>query len=711
MVNRCIRHIASLVRKPMILFIAAATTALCMAAVAWADTKPSNKASQPPVDPTQIVAPGPGVSPNQAAANAQIQKARDRLAITSHQPHPGKPTPLAHPDADHAGSGLSARSPVRKPPAPQFNTKVGPNASTDPTQPGLDVSSYQGNVDWAQVRSNGAQFAYSKATEGTSYKNPYFGQQYNGSYNVGMVRGAYHFATPNTSSGPAQADFFVANGGGWSADNHTTPGMVDLEYNPYGSTCYGLNQSQMADWMGSFSNEYHALTGRWPAFYTTTDWWKTCTGNNPGFGANPLWIANWSSSPFPLPNGWSNWTIWQYADSGIYPGDQDSFNGNYNQLVSFANGQAPPPPPPPAPSPPPPAPGSTIASSNQFGMSSQTDVFTVGNDGSVQVSWVTGTGRWSAPMPISPPGTAPSGAHLVASNQFGLDTQTDLFFVANDGSIQVLWVVGDGRWNGPMPVSPPATAPAGANIAASNQFGSGAQTDVFTVGSDGATRVSWVAGSGRWNGPMPITRAGTSPGGAGVAVSNQFGLPTQTDVFSVGSDGANRVSWVVGAGTWGGPMPITPAGTFPAGARLAASNQFGLPSQTDVFAVGGNGASRVSWVEGQGTWGGPMPITPAGSFLAGAPLATSNQFGLPSQTDVFGVGGNGTSRVSWVVGSGTWNGSMPITAGIAPDGSDLSASQQFGIANQTDVFLVGNDGSKHVSWVQGDGSWMGPQGF
>ena len=67
--------------------------------------------------------------------------------------------------------------------------------------PGMDVSSYQGNVAWQTAYNNGARFAYVKATEGTTYTNPYFAQQYNGSYNVGMIRGAYHFAHPNNSSG------------------------------------------------------------------------------------------------------------------------------------------------------------------------------------------------------------------------------------------------------------------------------------------------------------------------------------------------------------------------------------------------------------------------------------------------------------------------------------------------------------------------------
>jgi GH25 family lysozyme M1 (1,4-beta-N-acetylmuramidase) len=206
--------------------------------------------------------------------------------------------------------------------------------------PGMDVSGYQGNVNWSSAWANGAKFAYIKATEGTSYTNPYFAQQYNGSYNVGMIRGSYHFAIPNGGGGAAQADYFVAHGGGWSGDGKTLPGMLDIEYNPYsGGECYGLSASSMVSWIGAFINEYKAKTGRWATIYTTTDWWSTCTGNYSGFWANdPLFIARYASSVGTLPSGAPFWTFWQYADSGTFPGDQDYFNGAFDRLQALANG-------------------------------------------------------------------------------------------------------------------------------------------------------------------------------------------------------------------------------------------------------------------------------------------------------------------------------------------------------------------------------------
>jgi len=94
--------------------------------------------------------------------------------------------------------------------------------------------------------------------------------------------------------------------------------------------------------------------------------------------------------------------------------------------------------------------------------------------------------------------------------------------------------------------------------------------------------------------------------------------------------------------------------------KLAASNQFGIPDQTDVFVVDNNGVLNVAWVNGGGNWNGPVGISPAGLFSPGAAVAASNQFGIPDQTDVFVVDNNGVLNVAWVNGGGNWNGPIPI---------------------------------------------------
>ncbi|MBM7173418.1 lysozyme [Streptomyces sp. G44] len=204
---------------------------------------------------------------------------------------------------------------------------------------GVDVSSHQGNVAWSTLWNSGVKWAYVKATEGTYYENPYFAQQYNGSYNVGMIRGAYHFATPDTASGASQANYFASNGGGWSRDGRTLPGALDIEWNPYGAACYGKSQSAMVSWIRDFLTTYKARTGRDAVIYTATSWWKQCTGNYSGFGAsNPLWIARYDTTPGELPAGWGFHTMWQYTSSGPTVGDHNKFNGAYDRVQALANG-------------------------------------------------------------------------------------------------------------------------------------------------------------------------------------------------------------------------------------------------------------------------------------------------------------------------------------------------------------------------------------
>lgn len=214
-----------------------------------------------------------------------------------------------------------------------------PPASVLASVEGVDVSGHQGNVAWSTLWNSGVRFAYVKATESTSYTNPYFAQQYNGSYNIGMIRGAYHFATPNTSSGAAQANYFVDHGGGWSKDGKTLPGALDMEYNPYGDTCYGLSATGLVNWMKDWFATYKARTGRDAVIYTSTSWWKQCTGNYAGFGAtNPLWVPRYGSSVGELPAGWGFHTIWQYTSTGPTVGDHNLFNGAFDRLQALANG-------------------------------------------------------------------------------------------------------------------------------------------------------------------------------------------------------------------------------------------------------------------------------------------------------------------------------------------------------------------------------------
>ncbi|MFI1972989.1 lysozyme [Streptomyces cinnamoneus] len=234
-----------------------------------------------------------------------------------------------HPERDWMGSTLRHH---------EGEKAVPPTAGVSSVD-GVDVSSHNGNVSWSTLWNSGNRFAYTKATEGTSYTNPYFAQQYNGAYKAGMIRGAYHFALPGNSGGAAQANYFVNHGGGWSSDGRTLPGVLDMEYNPYGSTCYDMSAGELVDWVADFFATYRSRTGRDAVIYTSTTWWKKCTGNYAGFGRyNPLWVPSYGSSSGELPAGWDFYTFWQYTDTGPVVGDHNRFNGSSARLKALAYG-------------------------------------------------------------------------------------------------------------------------------------------------------------------------------------------------------------------------------------------------------------------------------------------------------------------------------------------------------------------------------------
>jgi GH25 family lysozyme M1 (1,4-beta-N-acetylmuramidase) len=269
----------------------------------------------------------PAGAGSRAGAVWAVTVSGQRVLVTKPKfiPTPLHPEKITHPGADSMGAVTAAHT-------------LGRQTTVQVTQlPGIDVSSYQGNINWAAVAPY-IDFSYAKATEATNYTNPYFYNQYEGPYNQGLIRGAYHFAIPDNSSGQAQADFFIKHGGGWSSDGKTLPGALDIEFNPYGPECYRLTPSQMVSWLKNFVNEYAFKEHAYPVIYTNTNWWISCTGNYGGFGTkDPLWIANYSASGGgPLPNGWGFYTFWQYSSSGSLPGDQDVFNGAYSRLKALA---------------------------------------------------------------------------------------------------------------------------------------------------------------------------------------------------------------------------------------------------------------------------------------------------------------------------------------------------------------------------------------
>ncbi|MEV3931744.1 MULTISPECIES: GH25 family lysozyme [unclassified Streptomyces] len=257
------------------------------------------------------------------------------------QPAPSSSTiPLG---AGYMGIGYTEDGTAFVPDTRQLRPEAeGASAALATQLPGIDVSHYQGTINWASVKSAGIKFAYIKATESTTYTDPRFGANYGNAHARNVIRGAYHFARPNLSGGAAQANYFVAHGGAWSRDNLTLPGMLDLE-----GGCYSKSTSAMRTWILDFYNTYKAKTGRDVVIYTSPSWWNTCTGSWGGMSAkSPLFVAHWTSAASPsIPAGFPYWTFWQYSSTGSVSGisgavDRDRFSGTEARLLALANNTA-----------------------------------------------------------------------------------------------------------------------------------------------------------------------------------------------------------------------------------------------------------------------------------------------------------------------------------------------------------------------------------
>ncbi|WP_406283779.1 GH25 family lysozyme [Streptomyces sp. NBC_00209] len=250
-------------------------------------------------------------------------------------PRHDNPVPLGK---GYMGVGYVQDSKDFKPDTRQLHLGAQPDAGLKANPEGVDVSSWQGGINWSSVRGAGIEFAWMKATEGLTYKDPTFSANYLNAYNAGVIRGAYHYARPDVSGGAAQADFFASNGGAWSRDNLTLPGVLDIE-----GTCYGYSQASMQQWILDFYNQYKARTGRDVVIYTSPSWWNTCTGGWSGMSArSPLWVANWTTGTPSIPAGFPYYTVWQYTSTGGVSGvsgnvDRDRFSGDRSRLLALAN--------------------------------------------------------------------------------------------------------------------------------------------------------------------------------------------------------------------------------------------------------------------------------------------------------------------------------------------------------------------------------------
>ncbi|MBV8759911.1 MAG: hypothetical protein JO257_21655 [Deltaproteobacteria bacterium] len=209
-----------------------------------------------------------------------------------------------------------------------------------PTVKGIDVSYYQGTIDWASVKNAGVQFAFIRVSDGTGFQDPKFDSYWAGSRAQGIVHGAYQFFRPGQDP-IAQADLLLSKiGSHVEADD--LPPVIDVE------AADGLSASQVAAKVHQWIQHVQAAIGRAPIVYTGKYFWQDSVGN-PDETASPLWHAQYTTASCPnIADAWPSWAFWQYTSTGSIAGisggvDVDRWNGDMASLTAFLGNGGPPP--------------------------------------------------------------------------------------------------------------------------------------------------------------------------------------------------------------------------------------------------------------------------------------------------------------------------------------------------------------------------------
>lgn len=198
---------------------------------------------------------------------------------------------------------------------------------------GIDVSSYQPAVDWTVVQAN-KSFAFIKATEALSFVDSHYADHIEGADAAGLMFGAYHFFRPEIDA-IAQATHFLDVVSTSPLGLPTLPLVLDVEINSH-----GLQPGAVIDGVAAWVDYVTAQTKRRPMVYTMPGFWNTLPAGHFDCSKAYLWVAHFGVMRPLIPNGWSDWTFWQYTDKGGAQGvgpnmDLDVFNGTANDLATM----------------------------------------------------------------------------------------------------------------------------------------------------------------------------------------------------------------------------------------------------------------------------------------------------------------------------------------------------------------------------------------
>ncbi|RWI95745.1 MAG: muramidase [Mesorhizobium sp.] len=201
---------------------------------------------------------------------------------------------------------------------------------------GVDVSRWQGNINWQKLRAQGANFTYIKATDGGDHLDPMFMKNWRGADAAGLKRGAYHFFYWCRTAGE-QADWFIRN---VPRVQGALPPVIDVEWNGESSCKRRPSRQKVLEKMQVFMDKLERHYGQRPIIYTSPDFYRDNLRG--AFLDYPFWLRAVAAHPSKVYPG-RNWLFWQYSGSGLSHGvsgriDLNVFHGDERQWRRWLGG-------------------------------------------------------------------------------------------------------------------------------------------------------------------------------------------------------------------------------------------------------------------------------------------------------------------------------------------------------------------------------------
>ncbi len=198
---------------------------------------------------------------------------------------------------------------------------------------GIDVSYWQGTIDWDAVAADGIEFAIMRVSHGLGTYDTQFTRNWSESQRVGVRRGVYQYFDGNDDP-VAQAQLLLSEMG--PLQDGDLPPVLDVEQGDNEDVPVGQMVANIQTWMDVVEGELGVV----PMIYAGAYGWTYLTGDA-DFTRHPMWTANWVDDCPLVPNPWSGWTFWQYSATGRVAGidanvDEDRFNGDAAALEAWA---------------------------------------------------------------------------------------------------------------------------------------------------------------------------------------------------------------------------------------------------------------------------------------------------------------------------------------------------------------------------------------